>query len=319
MDVLNIQPTISVIIPVYKVEKFLKRCLDSVLSQTFSDFEIICINDGSPDNCDVILKKYEEIDNRIKIIRQSNQGLSVARNTGLQVAQGKYIFFIDSDDAIQPQTFELAIHFAYKAKADLIVWQSVYSDGVEVPDKTFNFEKINVKQIAEPLFHKNKRPYKISSVVWNKLYKRELLRGVYFIPDVHYEDISYSFSIMAKHPKTVVIPIPLYLYTKHEQSITQQKPTLKLIRDYHKAINSIYDTCQKNLGARELKHIRNHILRPLLSYQFKKCKQAELKLQVEMQQAFAEELRDLDNKGLLTWRGHRILQYVAYKKLMRTI
>ena len=319
MDVLNIQPTISVIIPVYKVEKFLKRCLDSVLSQTFSDFEIVCVNDGSPDNCDVILKKYEEIDNRIKVIRQPNQGLSVARNTGLKIAQGKYIFFIDSDDAIQPQTFEIAIHFSNEKQADLVVWQSIYSDGIEVPDKKFNFEKINVKQIVEPLFYRSERPYKISSVVWNKLYKRELLRDVYFIPGVHYEDISFSFSIMAKYPKTVIIPIPLYLYTKHEKSITQQKPTLKLIRDYHIAINSIYDTCQKSLGRRELKHIRNHILRPLLSYQLKKCKQAELKQQVEMQQAFAEELRDLDNKGLLTWRGHRIFQYVAYKKLMRKI
>lgn len=319
MDQLNLQPVISVIIPVYKVEFFLERCLDSVLSQTFTNFEVICINDGSPDNCDLILKKYEELDDRIKVISQPNKGLSAARNLGLNIAQGEYIFFIDSDDAIQPQTFEIAIYFAKKNKTDLTVWQNVYSDGIEKPDKNFDFEKINVKLVSEPLFHKNKRPYKIGSVVWNKLYKKELIQGLYFIPGINYEDISYSFTVMARYPKTVIIPIPLYLYTKNEKSITQQKPTLKLIRDYHIAINSIYETYRKCLGVKELKHIKNTMMRPLLSYQFKKCKQAEPEQQVELLRAFAEELRDLECKGLLTWRGHRILQFIVYKKLMRTV
>ncbi|MGI2120105.1 glycosyltransferase family 2 protein [Shewanella oncorhynchi] len=100
MAVTKMQPIISIIIPVYKVERFLARCLDSVLAQTYSDFEIICVNDGSPDNCGVILAEYEKNDNRIKVINQVNQGLSVARNTGLDFARGNYICFVDSDDAI---------------------------------------------------------------------------------------------------------------------------------------------------------------------------------------------------------------------------
>lgn len=319
MEISNIHPVISVIIPVYNVERFLRRCLKSVVSQTFKDFEVICVNDGSPDNCDVILDEYKKYDARIKIVNQNNQGVSVARNTGLNVALGDYIFFIDPDDAIQPQTLEIAYYFAQKNKADLVVWQSVYSDGFDHPDKKFEIEKINYKVISDPLYHKNKKPYKIGSVVWNKLYKKQLVKGLYFIPGVNYEDISYSFSILAKRPKTVVIPTPLYLYTRYENSITQQKPTPKLIRDYHIVINSIYNTYQKNLGSKELSHIKNTLMRPLLSYQLKKCKQAGLEQQAEMLPAFAEELRDLDSKGLLTWRGHRLSRYIAYKKLMKTI
>ncbi|GCF88550.1 glycosyltransferase family 2 protein [Shewanella sp. M-Br] len=319
MAVTKMQPMISIIIPVYKVERFLARCLDSVLAQTYSDFEIICVNDGSPDNCGVILAEYEKNDNRIKVINQVNQGLSVARNTGLDFARGNYICFVDSDDAIQPQTLEIALFWAEKKQADLVVWQSVYSDGFEKPDKLFDIEKIDVIIVNEPLYHKNKRPNKIGSVVWNKLYKKELVEDERFIPGVHYEDISYSFSIMEKRPKTVVIPAELYLYTKFEESITQQRPTLKLIKDYHIAINSIYNSYKKNMISKELKHIRHNLLRPLLSNQFKKCKQADQDQRVVMLQAFAEELRDLDAKGLLTWRGHRIYLYIAYKKLMKTV
>ncbi|WP_055648192.1 glycosyltransferase [Shewanella sp. Sh95] len=319
MEVSNIQPVISVVIPVYNVEKFLERCLDSVISQTFKNFEVICVNDGSPDNCDVILNRYKKSDTRVRVINQDNQGVSIARNNGLNVARGDYIYFIDPDDAIQPQTLEIAHLFAKNNQADLVVWQSVYSDGLDNPDKTFEIDKIKLKLITEPLYHKNKKPYKIGSVVWNKLYKKELIKGLCFIPGVNYEDISYSFSVLARRPKTIIIPTPLYLYTKYEKSITQQKPTPKLIRDYHIVIDSIYDTYQKNLGSKELRHIKNTMMRPLLSYQLKKCKQAGLDQKVKMLRAFAEELRDLDNKGLLTWRGHSILRYIAYKKLMRTI
>ena len=88
-------PKISIIIPIYNVEKYLRRCLDSVIQQTFTDFEIICINDGSPDNSLHILEDYASKDNRIKIITQKNQGLSIARNNGLKIAQGDYIYFLE--------------------------------------------------------------------------------------------------------------------------------------------------------------------------------------------------------------------------------
>ena len=97
---------ISVIIPVYKVEDYLNECMDSVLSQTYTNFEVICVNDGSPDNCLNILNEYAKKDNRVRIISQENQGLSAARNTGLDNAKGDWIAFIDSDDKIAPTFLE---------------------------------------------------------------------------------------------------------------------------------------------------------------------------------------------------------------------
>ena len=113
-------PEISIIIPCYKVEKYLPRCLDSVLSQTFSDFEAICVNDGSPDSCGEILADYAAKDSRIKILTQQNQGLSMARNNGLKLARGNFIYFLDSDDFIHPQLLEITHALALQHQADMV-------------------------------------------------------------------------------------------------------------------------------------------------------------------------------------------------------
>ncbi len=107
---MNNEPKISVIIPVYNVEKYLKKCLDSVISQTYKNLEIICINDGSPDNCGQILDEYAKKDSRIIVIHQENAGVSAARNQGLEIARGEYITFVDSDDWLEPECYELALN-----------------------------------------------------------------------------------------------------------------------------------------------------------------------------------------------------------------
>ena len=116
-------PKVSVIIPVYNVEKFLGRCLDSVINQTFKDFEIVCVNDGSPDNSAEILEQYSKLDERIKIITQINQGLSMARNNGVAASVGEYICFVDSDDVIHPQCLEIAVRLAEKHQAELVSYR----------------------------------------------------------------------------------------------------------------------------------------------------------------------------------------------------
>jgi glycosyltransferase involved in cell wall biosynthesis len=102
-------PKVSIIIPVYNTEAYLERALTSVLSQTYRDFEAICVNDGSTDNSLAILESYAQKDSRIKIISQDNQGLSMARNNGLKEAQGEYVYFFDSDDALHPQMLEITV------------------------------------------------------------------------------------------------------------------------------------------------------------------------------------------------------------------
>lgn len=122
---MNEQPLISIIVPVYNVEQYLAQCLDSILNQTYTNIEVICVNDGSQDRSQDILKHYAEIDNRIKIITQENQGLSAARNTGFKYVNGKYLMFIDSDDWIDLETCETVVNSAEQYKADLVLWSYV--------------------------------------------------------------------------------------------------------------------------------------------------------------------------------------------------
>lgn len=112
---------ISVIVPIYNTEKYLSECIESILSQTLQDIELILVNDGSPDNCDAICKKYAASDKRVKYIHQKNQGVSVARNTGMAEAQGEYLFFMDSDDTIDEKFLETSYFSAQQHNADLVV------------------------------------------------------------------------------------------------------------------------------------------------------------------------------------------------------
>ena len=113
---------VSIIIPVYNVEKYLPKCLESVLGQTYADLEIICVDDGTPDRSAAVILSYAEKDRRINLISQENQGLSGARNTGIGSATGKYIIFLDGDDWIEPETVETAVGMAEKNNADVVMW-----------------------------------------------------------------------------------------------------------------------------------------------------------------------------------------------------
>lgn len=121
-------PELSIIVPVYKVEKYLPRCIDSILAQTFGDFELILIDDGSPDGCGRICDEYAQKDKRIVVIHQKNMGVSAARNAGLDIAHGRYIGFVDSDDWIEPQMYEVMMDAIRENGADMAVCGVRYAD-----------------------------------------------------------------------------------------------------------------------------------------------------------------------------------------------
>ena len=169
---------ISVIVPVYNAEKYLSRCIDSILNQTYKDFELILINDGSKDKSIDILRKYENIDNRIKVIDNSNNGVSKTRNIGIRLAQGEYIQFIDSDDFIDENMFEYNINTVEQENAD-IVMTGFYLDieskkGIDTVLQTFEKSiSIGAKDIARNLINRLNGTY-INSPV-NKLYKKSII------------------------------------------------------------------------------------------------------------------------------------------------
>ncbi|MDD4555968.1 MAG: glycosyltransferase [Alphaproteobacteria bacterium] len=308
-------PKISIIVPVYNVEKYLSRCLDSVLAQTFDDFEIICVNDGSVDCSGKILNKFAAKDDRVKIITQRNGGLSVARNNGVLSAKGEYIYFLDSDDAIQPQTLEILHTLSQKHSADLVTIDYADSDGIEIPNKNFNLSKIKYKVTNKPLFCGCSGKYRVPVSACTKLYKKELLHGIEFIPNIHFEDYPHTYAVLLKHPKSVVTNIPLYLYTKNIDSISNQKASVKQIKDYHQGISYLYERYKDR--KKELRFLIKDFMPIILKHQLGRCTRASSDIKPFMFKAFSEELRDLNQKGLFSWRGHKIGRYLKYRRLIK--
>lgn len=219
-------PLISVIIPVYNVEKYLHRCLDSVIAQTYQNLEIICVDDGSIDESGRICDQYAVRDARIKVIHQENQGLSAARNRGLDAAEGEYIAFVDSDDYILEDMYKKMLDKLLNYNVDLCVcqWQYEFSDGRQVVkkkniDPTIYGCKSSL-EFARFLYMGN---YENGVVVaaWNKLYRRALLDKIRFEGRIH-EDDAFNGRIMAKDVSVYVMEEQFYVYAQNGDSLTNK-------------------------------------------------------------------------------------------------
>lgn len=211
---------ISVIIPIYNVEKYLERCLKSVCNQKYKNLEIILVDDGSTDSSYLIASKWAKIDNRILLFRKRNGGLSDARNYGIKKATGEYISFIDSDDFIESDMYSLLMDDILKDDCDVSICNYYLyneSDG-SVKSKYGNdncVRKLLTSEDALKLLCKNE----IESHVWDKLYKKELFDDIYFPVGKYFEDIYIMHNIFMKTTKISLTYIPKYYYVQRENSI----------------------------------------------------------------------------------------------------
>lgn len=207
---------ISIIIPIYKVESYIDKCVESVLSQTWKKIEVILVDDGSPDKCGLMCDEYAKKDTRIKVIHKDNGGLSDARNAGVEVATGEYIGFIDSDDWIDENFYEQLIDKMKKTGADIVTAgvKKVWEDGkMEVMTPYQEIQLSNqeaMKAIIEESF--------LKQPVWYKLYRADVAR-VKFKSGVLHEDNYWSYQVVAKANKVVVMQEPYYYYRQRSNSI----------------------------------------------------------------------------------------------------
>ncbi len=210
------EPLISVIIPIYKVEDFLDECISSVISQTYKHLEIILVDDGSPDGCPEMCDKWAEKDRRIKVIHKANGGLSDARNAGLEIATGEYIAFVDSDDWIQSQMYEKMLLVMQLESADICACniQSCYPD-YEEEWGCKEYIIGNSEQILDMLYSDTKYPVS----TWNKLYKRECWENLRFPKGKICEDAFTTFRLVHSAKRIVQIPEAFYCYRIRPQSI----------------------------------------------------------------------------------------------------
>ena len=204
---------ISVIVPVYKVEKYLDRCVQSIVDQTYRNLEIILVDDGSPDNCPAMCDAWAEKDKRVKVIHKENGGLSDARNAGMIAASAEYIGFVDSDDYISNGMYQLLYENLHTNDSDVAACgvEMVFEDGNPsslltktgscVMDRTTAMEAI----VQESWL---KQP------VWYKLYKADLIRDIPFPVGKYHEDVFWTWRVIARAEKVSVVDTPCYFYVQ---------------------------------------------------------------------------------------------------------
>lgn len=223
---------ITIIIPIYQVEKYLRKCLDSVLNQTYKNLEIILIDDGSKDNSSQICEEYKKKDTRIKVIHKNNEGTAEARNDGLKIATGKYIGFVDSDDYIKSDMYQILHENMIKTNADISICNMIQVkensniDSIENITNKQNLIQYN-KEEALKLLIENEI---IKSYPWDKLFKKEILEGIQFPKGKKMEDLAIMYKILEKATNIVYTDKIEYYYLQRSNS-TLGNINLKLTED----------------------------------------------------------------------------------------
>lgn len=240
---------VSIIVPVYKVEKFLERCVESIIKQTYQNIEIILIDDESPDECPKMCDQYEIKDNRIKVIHKKNGGLSDARNAGLDIASGEYIAFVDSDDWIESDFIETLYMNAEREKADISVvgYQLIWEDGrirrFSRDEEYYVFDRENA--IRELL-----KQQKFQCMVCQKMYRKQIFETIRFPVGKIYEDVAIGLSTFLKAERVVVSGKVKYNYFQRSDSIVNAKfdkrklfflECCNKIIDYSDSKNKLFD------------------------------------------------------------------------------
>ena len=208
-------PELSVIVPIYKAEKYIRKCIDSILPQSFRDYELILVDDGSPDNCGVICDEYAAKDRRIKVIHKRNGGVSEARNMGLDIAAGTYISFIDPDDWVEPDLFYETIRFCENRQTDIVCF--------EVCEVRNGRKRFHYRFDSDKVFSAREALEKILVDVidnspCNKVYKKSVWNGVRFPAGRRFEDVATIYKTFYNSDKIGYIKKYFYYYVKHEGS-----------------------------------------------------------------------------------------------------
>ena len=234
---------LSIIVPIYNIEEFLPQCINSILGQTLSDFELILIDDGSPDNCPTICDEYAKKDNRIKVVHKSNGGLVSARKAGLEVASGEYIGYVDGDDWVGPTMFEEMVIEAKKHDADIVA--AGFTKNIEdnftterniIPSGLYDHNSIQQSIIPSMIFDKKMYAPGIYTYVWNKIFKKDLLeKSQYNVPN----DIFLGEDAACTYP-AILSAKSIYITDSHHYHYRQRADSmLKISTDSSKDISGI--------------------------------------------------------------------------------
>lgn len=306
------QELISVIIPVYNVEKYLRECIESVLKQTYRNLEIILVDDGSTDSSGVICDEYEKKDNRIRVIHQKNQGLSGARNTGFENAHGVYVHFLDSDDWILPETYQMLMERVKKEKTDFVYFEAVsFLD--EEPEKEIEQRYLREKEYVTDegkhvlaLHQKNKEYHSAVQLLF--IQKQFLAESkIMFEPDIIYEDMLFTYELFCVANRVTHFKESFYQRRYRRNSIMTSKKTKKNFVSAYTVYDKVRDVSVK-LGIADEEFAKQYIIRCAFNTfnYYKTLGKQEKKECLDNYQKFRQNV--LENKAF----GNKALQMRCY-------
>lgn len=259
--------SISIIVPIYNVEPFIERCLNSILGQTFKDWNAILVNDGSTDNSPAIAESFAAKDSRFTIINKENGGLSDARNVGVSHAGSEYIMFVDSDDFIHPQTCEIAIALARRTGSDMVSWKRdpQYKSALRLRRRLFgtseskliavrpcgysrhyNIDRLkytctgNILAYVTENANTHQYPRIKGAYVVRHLFKKTIIKDIPFIRGLKYEDFPWWNEVILQNPTATITTLPLYYYYPNPKSITQTTDTIEWLKHWSKGLETSY-------------------------------------------------------------------------------
>ncbi|MBO7560152.1 MAG: glycosyltransferase family 2 protein [Alphaproteobacteria bacterium] len=280
-------PKISIIIPMYNVEKYLQRCLDSVQNQTFADFQAICVDDGSSDKSGEIAEEYAARDKRFLVVHKKNGGQSDARNFGTELAKGEFVLYLDSDDFIHPQTLEILYQSAVDNNADMVVFkfdinarkqmEQMLRSGLDVSSflpKSYN-KKYDIKKIPyvvtnNVLRYATERGHALGRFTVKKCYpvlkmlRREIACAHKFITGIVIEDFPWWVDIMFARPRTVILDVPLYFYVPNVGSSLHTAKVMFIVECICTGLKQAYSVCSNFATKKEARRFNAEFLWPFI-------------------------------------------------------
>ena len=212
---------ISVVVPIYNVSQYLSQCIDSILTQSYQDLEIILVNDGSTDECPLLCDEYKGKDSRVRVVHKKNRGLSDARNAGLRIAKGEWIYFVDSDDWLDSNAIQKLYQFAVENKCDVVQGGLYYA----YHDHLL-YRKAGKKEQKRTVLERNDAMReliindRVKNFAWGKLYKADLIRDLPFPVGKYYEDSFWQHFVIDRVGQYGIIDEPLYFYRQRSDSIS---------------------------------------------------------------------------------------------------
>ncbi len=320
---------ISVVVPVYNVAKYLRRCIDSVLAQTCGDWELVCVNDGSTDGSLDILNEYAARDGRIRIISKQNAGVSAARNDGIAAARGEYVLFLDSDDFIHPQTLEITRRIAQETNADIVSFRH----DVRMHRKMRAGMRVGIRVYPNAQFRKHqvgRVRYKLTDNLikyaternhafgrWRikhcypvmHLYRRALIADIQFDTDIKItEDFPFWTRVLFKRPRAAITRVPLYYYVPHWTSALNNASAQRLYENVGMAIGRSYGVAKDCASPREMRRWQREFLWPFIFTCARAIRRADDGVNMRTAVAGLQKLQDMgcfDNPPNMRARKYR--------------